>query len=339
MTTGQKTAAELEREVEAQRAGVAHTLDAISSRLTPGQILDEAWELARETGGGAFARNLGSSVRDNPLPVGLITAGIAWLMSGRGGGLPRMARNSGSRLRDAELPSKPLDTTYDGYAGSGKTGGPPSEKGDSFVAKAAGSVSSATSAARDSLGRSARAAGDVAGVAFDDVRDSAGRLSRSASESARQLRDGAGRLSQSASESARQLRDRTVETSRQVRQRAETLADEQPVVLAVAGLALGALVGAIARSTAAESRLMGEASDGLKERARDAASSGAEKIVGAVERTYEAVRQEAENEGLTASSLRDAADDVSQKVRKVARTAKTKLDEELGTAPGTAQGG
>jgi ElaB/YqjD/DUF883 family membrane-anchored ribosome-binding protein len=318
--TLQKTAAELEHEVESQRAQLSQTLDRISARMTPGQVLDEAWEFAKDSGGGDFARNLGANVRDNPLPVGLITAGIAWLMSGRSGGLPRMPTprmpKGSSRPRDRVVRGDPLDTSYDGYAGSGSTSGPDSDS-PGLVKRAAGSVASATASAGERISRAAGTASDAAQIAMDDARESAENLRRSASENIRMFRDGAS------------------ERSQKLRARAETFADEQPVVLAVAGLAIGALVGAIARSTAAESRFMGDASDRIKDRAMDAAASGVEQAAGVVERTYNAVRDEAEREGLTGDSAREAADELKRKVRKVAKKGKEQLEDELDSASGS----
>lgn len=316
MTVAHKSAAELEREVEAQRAGLALTLDAISSRLTPGQILDEALQFARGSGSGAFVRNFGAGVRDNPLPVGLIASGIAWFMSGRGS-VPRTPEENLRRMRDRK-PAEDFTRLRTGRViGDSAQDDLATEEAPGVMARAAGSASDMAADARDRLSEAAAVAGDAGRIAMEDARHSADRLGRSA----------AGH--------ARQLRDRTLETSRHARERAEAFADDQPVVLAVAGLAIGALFGAIARSTAAESRLMGKASDDLKDRAMDAAEGGAEKLAGVAERTYAAVREEAENEGLTTSTVREAADEVTRKVKKVARKAQAQIEEELSAASGS----
>jgi hypothetical protein len=59
------------------------TLDEFRARMTPGQVLDEVVDYARESGGADFVRNLTAQVRANPLPVTLVGAGLAWLMVGR----------------------------------------------------------------------------------------------------------------------------------------------------------------------------------------------------------------------------------------------------------------
>ncbi len=79
MTTHRETAVELEREIGRTRADIDMTLTAIQERLSPGRLLDQVLDYTKENGG-AFAGNLGRSVRDNPLPVALLGIGLGWLM-------------------------------------------------------------------------------------------------------------------------------------------------------------------------------------------------------------------------------------------------------------------
>ena len=84
------SSAQLEREAEATRGQVAGTLNELRERITPGQLMDQAADYAKASGGGDFVRNLGRQMADNPLPVCLIGAGMAWLMlanGSRSGGL------------------------------------------------------------------------------------------------------------------------------------------------------------------------------------------------------------------------------------------------------------
>ena len=83
---------QLERQAERARAQVADTLDELRSRISPGQVVDEIVDYAREGGIGDFARNLGNDMRTHPLPVALIGASLAWLMMANG----RSARGSGA---------------------------------------------------------------------------------------------------------------------------------------------------------------------------------------------------------------------------------------------------
>ena len=100
-----RSSAEIEREVEATRAGLTETLDELRDRASPGQLFEQALDYARTSGGAEFARNLGQSVRDNPLPLLLIGAGIGWLMMSGGNRQASDARISGERL-----PGRPISS-------------------------------------------------------------------------------------------------------------------------------------------------------------------------------------------------------------------------------------
>src|SRR5947207_5098726 len=69
---------QLEREVEQARAELACSLDALRHRLTPGQIVEEAIDYARDTPVAEFARNVSRDVQANPMPLIVIFTGIAW---------------------------------------------------------------------------------------------------------------------------------------------------------------------------------------------------------------------------------------------------------------------
>ena len=71
---------DLESQAENDRAQIAATLDELRSRMSTGQIVDQAIAYAHGHGGAEFVRNLGSQVKTNPLPVALVAAGLGWLM-------------------------------------------------------------------------------------------------------------------------------------------------------------------------------------------------------------------------------------------------------------------
>lgn len=71
---------ELEREVEQTRAEVEETTAALRDRLSVGEVLNQADSLFRASGAPDFLRSLGRQVRENPLPLVLIGAGLAWLV-------------------------------------------------------------------------------------------------------------------------------------------------------------------------------------------------------------------------------------------------------------------
>jgi hypothetical protein len=68
----------LEREAEDARAELAHSLEQLRQRLTPEQIVEETVEYVRDTPAADFARNLMRDIREYPLPLLVIFAGMAW---------------------------------------------------------------------------------------------------------------------------------------------------------------------------------------------------------------------------------------------------------------------
>src|SRR5829696_4956251 len=102
---GDRSSAEIEREVESTRARLTGTLEQLRDRATPGQLFEQVLDYAKQSGGTDFARNLAAAVRDNPLPVLLIGAGIGWLMlSDRRGD-----KAAGDQPRRALPPPSPSD--------------------------------------------------------------------------------------------------------------------------------------------------------------------------------------------------------------------------------------
>jgi hypothetical protein len=76
---------------------------------------------------------------------------------------------------------------------------------------------------------------------------------------------------------------------------------EQPLVLASAGLAIGAALGAMFPATRTENELMGEASDAIKRSAKEAAEEQLEKGKDFASRVWEEAKEEAGKLGLAST--------------------------------------
>ena len=74
----QKNPATLEREIDQTRAQMNQTLGELERKFSPGEFFDQALTLVRQHGG-ELATNLGSAIRENPMPVLLTAAGLAWM--------------------------------------------------------------------------------------------------------------------------------------------------------------------------------------------------------------------------------------------------------------------
>jgi hypothetical protein len=74
-TNGGRRRDEILAEVESVRSDMDSTLSQIERKLTPGELVDQGLEYLRGSGANEFLSNLGTSVKENPVPVAL--TGIA----------------------------------------------------------------------------------------------------------------------------------------------------------------------------------------------------------------------------------------------------------------------
>jgi Protein of unknown function (DUF3618) len=75
---------QLERDAEKIRAHLAETAVELRGRLTPGHAVDQLFDLSSDSTALKILRNLRDKTVANPLAVGIIGAGMAWLMYSRG---------------------------------------------------------------------------------------------------------------------------------------------------------------------------------------------------------------------------------------------------------------
>ena len=71
---------QLERQADQIRADMNQTLDALERKLAPSQLLDKSLAYLRDHAGDV-ARDVGDTVRRNPVPVLIAIAGIGWLVA------------------------------------------------------------------------------------------------------------------------------------------------------------------------------------------------------------------------------------------------------------------
>ena len=94
-------------------------------------------------------------------------------------------------------------------------------------------------------------------------------------------------------------------------------------MVAGVGLLIGGLIASALPRSDIEDDLVGDASSAVKQRAQDAASQGLDAAKNAAGQVYDEVTQLAEAEGLTPDGIAKAAQDIGQRVRRVAESAVT----------------
>ncbi|CAM3748061.1 hypothetical protein CCOS865_01263 [Pseudomonas reidholzensis] len=68
----------LEQEINAKREHISDLVDALEQRLSPGQLMDQLLAYSKGNGG-EFLHNLGTTLKNNPVPATLTVLGLAWL--------------------------------------------------------------------------------------------------------------------------------------------------------------------------------------------------------------------------------------------------------------------
>ncbi|HEV7274916.1 MAG TPA: DUF3618 domain-containing protein [Devosiaceae bacterium] len=307
---GQKSSAELEREADQQRHRVEQTITEIQSRLSPGQLVDQALSYTKH-GGGKFASNLGRSVSNNPMPAALLGVSLAWLMFGS-------SRNSRDDRYDDEYDrvSYPLATTSS--TGLQRVSHSADESGDwysEFVDDAGRKYRAKSDAAgrrighfKDETGKLFSGFVDEAGQRVKQFRDESGNALDSAAEWASdtwqgirdKLSGGASSVAGSASHLGGDVRHRADQVGRTV---SRTL-EEQPLLAGLIAFAAGAALAAALPHTRQEDELVGEQADRIKDKAG--------KMAG---RAYEDTKEQAA----------EVYDEASEKAGEVYRQAKSSV--------------
>jgi ElaB/YqjD/DUF883 family membrane-anchored ribosome-binding protein len=251
------TSARLQREAEVHRAGLSNTLGQLREGLTTQALSAEMMSVARDTSL-SLVKSLADSARANPGAALLIGAGLTMLLT----------RTTGADVMSTASSALKAATAA----------------GTDAAVSAAGGVRRAAGVAADT-------ATSVAGRATDTVTEAAGKLGATVSDTAASLRDKAAgtvdSLTSKAAGTVDQLRgtvgeqvDHTVGAAREMlhdgqdrahqlegdaaklaadtRQVMTRFLEEQPILVAAIGTAIGALFGAALPVSQAERSVLGK---------------------------------------------------------------------------------
>jgi hypothetical protein len=160
--------------------------------------------------------------------------------------------------------------------------------------------------------------GAVSGVAekASQARDAAAQLTDDTLRGASQLASSATDLASSATDYAKQATRRAGEQSAHVMEQAQAtvqktfsrIVEEQPLAIALAGIATGAAIASVFPTTAFEKQKVGPI-------ASDVSQAGVEKIKDAAETVGETLKDAAEERGLTGEGLKEVAAEVVEAVK------------------------
>jgi hypothetical protein len=150
----------------------------------------------------------------------------------------------------------------------------------------------------------------------DRAADFANRASERVAETADALRGASNEPLGRAGEmiSADRMRDAGTQTYDWI----EDTVSRNPLVVGAIGLAIGGVIAAALPGTPQERQFLGSASRDVKRRAQEAAAAGVDRAKTVAADIYREAMTTAEEQGLSAEGLRDAASEVADKVRTVA---------------------
>jgi len=357
----EQTRAGLTDTVEQLKTSVAETASDIRHRISPEaikaevsgyiksrgeQLLNDITSAARRNPMQAVA--VGASVaypllrlaRAIPLPVLMVGAGLFFAGSKTGratsqkasdvaadvsGEVARRLREMGDRMQETASAARTSASEQFDRVSSAIAGGTNQVRGLADAAGAA--VASNSKRIKDSAASAGATLSDRASGLKDDGR----RLAGSAATTVQDIADGATAAARSA---ASTVVDTGVDAARTIRRTASDASDQagktifqtieqNPLLVAGVGLLVGGLIASALPRSGFEDDLVGDASSAAKRRAQAAASQGFDAAKAAVGEVYDETARQAEAEGLTPDAIGKAAQDISQRVRRVAEAAVT----------------
>lgn len=351
MSGNDKSAAQIEREIDQDRRRIEQRLGAIQERLSPGQMVDELLAYGKNHGGAEFATNFKRSVTGNPLAVTMVGVGLAWLMARPNGG-PSIGRSDYSSSHDHSLTgadtdfsSSYYDDADDDYPLATVTGdvrrtGPfGMEGGDrySYFEDTSGQRFKALTDERgnraghfmDSTGKTFRGFADSTGESISRIMDEAGNLldeaSGWASRTWRRAMRGAGSMQSRMSGAGRAIGRRATSSYGTMQDQSARMNDmvqsafrSQPLIGGALAFAAGAAIGAALPRTAREEEMLGDAARKVRENLSSQAARAMDKGSEMASEVYASA-------ATLASELHDTAKDrIVQEARRFdGNTAKT----------------
>lgn len=294
----QRNSEEIEKDINQSRERLDSTLNEIEERFSPQQLLNTSYEYLRHGGVNEFVANLGTTIKQNPLPFLVTTAGLGWMMLSQR--QPNRSQHQYASTTDQRF--------YTGGQPSSNTGGTHGSPGipihegthpnAAMHAQPAGISGSEHSS--DGQGRMSEMA--------HKAKDSAQHLGQQAKQTAQQwgdkahhmgdnMRDSTSHLQHGAHDNLHNMGQRAHRAERQ----ASDFIQEHPLVVGALGFALGAALGGIFPATKKEDEYMGEYRDRVLHKAAETGQAQADKAQHAIHDKAESFKGESHSSGVNAN--------------------------------------
>ncbi len=283
--------ATIEREIEAERDGLRRSLQALDARLSPEHIMENAKAMLQTHGGDAADVAL-RAARENPFAVGLIGAGVAWLIADA---VREPSTDVSNRSRDPDLrvtgTSPVLDEPATAEAGF-----------DARVAAADRAIKQAPRTGEYDMHTTSYTDGTLnRDTRYDHDDSKRARMKQSAKSLRDRIGEGLDNMPDSARSRILSARLAAIDAQASVEARlrrtsssARRSVQDNPLIVGALALAVGAAIGASLPRSATEDRYLGSKRDDLFDEAerifRDEASKLREVAKAAVAETKSAIK-------------------------------------------------
>ena len=357
----EQTRAGLTNTVEQLKSSVAETVSDVRHRISPDVIKAEVSDYIRSRGeqlmndvtsaarrnpmqavavGASIAYPLLKIARAIPLPVLMVGAGLFFAGSKTGQAATQKASDMAADLseemvrRAHDLSDQVQDTASSAknYASdqyerisSAVAGGSSQVKGAADVAGA--TIASSSGKIKDSAVSAGAAVSDRA----NSLKDDGLRIAGSAASTVQDIASGtmaatrsvASSVADTGADAARSIRAKASDASDRAGKTILQTIEQNPLLVAGVGLLVGGLIASALPRSEFEDELAGDTSSAAKHQLEAAASKGFDTAKTAVGEIYDETSRQAEAEGLTTEGMGKAAQDISQRVRRVAEAAVT----------------
>jgi ElaB/YqjD/DUF883 family membrane-anchored ribosome-binding protein len=356
----ERTRADLAHTVDELRSRISDTASDIRERVSPAAIKQDVKDYVHQTGQQLY-HTVETRARENPLQAVAIAAGLAYpiwrivssmpapilligagiALSSRSGGAASGSRplyQGGGRLDEAsaEIRERARYASTAMQDATHRT----AETVQEAALRARGAMQDttqrATEALQDATLRTKEQVADAASRVGAAVTSTVDSLTNTVTEAVSGARDAASRAVstaasavsgavsssyESSAEAAAYAREQAMRAGQQTRETFLQTMERHPLLVGGVGLALGALLASAIPSTAPEKRMFGETSEELQRRAREMASQGYQAARSAAGEFYDDTVRAAKEQGLSVDALREAADDLGNKMKAVAEKA------------------
>lgn len=357
----EQTRAGLTNTVEQLKASVAETASDIRHRISPDAIKAEVSDYIRSRGE-QLMNDVTSAARRNPMQAVAVGASIAYpllkiaraipfpvLMVGTGlflaGSKTGQAATQRASDMAADLSDEMVRRAHDLSGQVQDT----ASSAKNYVSDQYERISSAVAGGSSQVKGAANAAGASIASSSDKIKESAVAAGAAVSDRANSLKDDGLRIAGSAASTVQNMASEAMVTARSaaslvtdtgmdaattIRAKASDASDragktifqtieQNPLLVGGVGLLVGGLIASALARSDFEDALVGDTSSAAKRQIQATASKGFDTAKTAVGEIYDETTRQAEAEGLTTEGIGKAAQDISQRVRRVAEAAVT----------------